>query len=110
MKPEKKERVYKRWGVVCYLQGRRCTGNGRETVDHWIPVSRGGSDVVFNLRPSCRKCNNDKGNMTPAQWAEVTGREFPTEVKLALPKPSGKYEFATMADLQASLKRLRGDG
>ena len=32
------------------------------TLDHIIPRSQGGSSQKFNLRPSCRKCNNLKAD------------------------------------------------
>lgn len=51
--------------------------------------------------------------MTPEQWSVWTGLKFDTDVlpenKVRLPKPSEKYEFATLSDLQASLKKLRGE-
>lgn len=30
------------------------------TVDHVVPVSKGGRDVVSNLVPACRTCNSQK--------------------------------------------------
>lgn len=32
------------------------------TMDHVIPVSRGGRDELDNLVPCCKKCNNTKGS------------------------------------------------
>lgn len=34
------------------------------TVDHIIPVSRGGSDLYANLVAACRPCNTRKADMT----------------------------------------------
>lgn len=39
-------------------------------VEHIVPKSRGGSDRVSNLVIACRTCNLEKGNRTPAEWAE----------------------------------------
>lgn len=40
--------------------GRPC-GNTATTVDHIIPVARGGTDDPENLRAACRACNARKG-------------------------------------------------
>ena len=32
------------------------------TVEHLLPRSRGGSDAIENLRPSCGHCNYARGN------------------------------------------------
>lgn len=36
--------------------------------DHFIPVSRGGSDVIGNLIPCCPTCNIKKSNHDPYEW------------------------------------------
>lgn len=40
------------------------------TVEHIIPVSRGGAMRGTNVTLACHLCNNLKGDMTPHQWAE----------------------------------------
>lgn len=106
-----KEAVQAKWGTQCMLMGTYCTGDGRETIDHWVPTSKGGPNVVENLRPSCLNCNQEKGNMTPSQWEVWTGHSFGESV-LPLPRPrqgSNPYEFATLSDLQENLRKLRGE-
>lgn len=39
------------------------------TRDHVHPKSRGGSDGPENILVVCSKCNNDKGNLTLAEFA-----------------------------------------
>lgn len=34
------------------------------TIDHVLPLARGGCDWPDNLMPSCKDCNNAKANMT----------------------------------------------
>lgn len=38
------------------------------TVDHVIPISRGGSCSVENLTAACRQCNTKKGKKTAKEW------------------------------------------
>ena len=40
------------------------------TMDHVIPISRGGASVKENLVPCCKDCNNQKQNLLPAEWKE----------------------------------------
>lgn len=36
--------------------------------DHWIPLTRGGSDYIENIRLLCKPCNNSKYNKLPHEW------------------------------------------
>jgi 5-methylcytosine-specific restriction endonuclease McrA len=40
------------------------------TMDHVIPLARGGRSEKFNLVPCCKECNTRKKNMLPVEWAE----------------------------------------
>ncbi len=47
----------------------RCAYCGTELVEGWqidhiVPKSRGGTNDIINLNPSCRACNNYKGGAT----------------------------------------------
>ena len=47
----------------CSCQTTRVKDTPTEmTIDHIVPVSRGGSDEVGNLRLACRRCNEEKGS------------------------------------------------
>lgn len=39
-----------------------CNINKPDTIDHLVPLSRGGSNDVSNLVAVCRSCNSKKGN------------------------------------------------
>ncbi|MFD6279478.1 HNH endonuclease [Streptomyces sp. NPDC060209] len=47
----------------CVYCGRRS-----QTMDHVIPLARGGADDLSNLVPACHACNNSKNDKTPAEW------------------------------------------
>ena len=37
------------------------------TMDHIVPISRGGKSTRGNLVPACKKCNTNKKYYTPAE-------------------------------------------
>jgi len=37
------------------------------TMDHIVPVARGGTSTAGNVVPSCKPCNNEKKLETPAE-------------------------------------------
>ena len=52
------------------------------TMDHVVPLSRGGASTKGNIVASCKSCNNDKTYLTPAEMllkklrdSEKTGDE-----------------------------------
>jgi len=51
------------FGGRCWLQLEGCTGIG-DTIDHVIPLSKGGTNWPANLRPACSNCNTRKGAKT----------------------------------------------
>lgn len=57
--------------------GQSCIYCGTEdnpTVDHLIPLSRGGAHSLKNLAPACLSCNCSKGAKTPEEFLEYLNR------------------------------------
>lgn len=44
------------------------------TLDHVVPVSRGGRSSKGNCVPSCKECNTRKKQLTPVEWTEFLER------------------------------------
>ncbi len=54
---------------VCYF----CKGKfspGDLTMDHIVPLIRGGKSTKNNIVPACKECNNKKKHMLPLEWQE----------------------------------------
>ena len=45
------------------------------TMDHLVPLARGGRSKKNNLVPSCKDCNNKKKNMLPLEWEEYLEKQ-----------------------------------
>jgi 5-methylcytosine-specific restriction protein A len=68
---------------VCYYCSRGVPP--RElTMDHIIPIARGGKSTKGNLAAACKACNNKKKQLLPMEWeAYLQGFE-------SNPEPDGK--------------------
>lgn len=43
------------------------------SLDHVVPMSRGGKHTVGNIVPACRRCNGSKGDMLLSEWRYMQG-------------------------------------
>ncbi len=53
----------------CYYC-RRQVGMANLTMDHVVPLSRGGKSKKGNIVPACKECNNKKKYLLPIEWEE----------------------------------------
>ncbi|WP_022850525.1 HNH endonuclease [Limisalsivibrio acetivorans] len=54
---------------VCHYCG--CSFRPDElTMDHVVPLARGGTSTKGNVVPSCKECNSKKKYMLPTEWEE----------------------------------------
>jgi 5-methylcytosine-specific restriction endonuclease McrA len=56
-------------GGLCYYCHRE-VGREQLTMDHVVPLSRGGKSKKGNIVPACKECNNKKKSMLPIEWEE----------------------------------------
>ena len=54
---------------ICYYC-RRQVGHKALTMDHLVPLGRGGTSSRGNVVPACKDCNNRKKGMLPVEWRE----------------------------------------
>lgn len=64
--PLTRRTVFARDQYVCQYCGVQL-GRSELTIDHVIPRSQGGETTWENVVTACRRCNQRKGNRTPAQ-------------------------------------------
>jgi 5-methylcytosine-specific restriction enzyme A len=54
---------------VCYFCGHKF--HPKElTMDHIVPLIRGGKSSKGNVVPACKECNNKKKYLLPIEWEE----------------------------------------
>ncbi len=61
---------------ICHYCGQKFPPS-ELTMDHILPVVRGGKSVKSNCVPCCKECNNEKKYLTPA---EMILRELEQEI------------------------------
>ena len=54
---------------ICYYCGRPSSPKNL-TMDHIVPVSRGGKSTKGNVAPCCKECNNAKKQLLPMEWEQ----------------------------------------
>lgn len=55
------------YGYKCFYCGKELTF-ALTTMDHRIPLSRGGDNEQHNLVPACRPCNESKDSLMPWEY------------------------------------------
>jgi hypothetical protein len=60
----KRKTVFERYAYRCVY----CQGYEDLTIDHIIPVSKGGTNDLDNLQAACRKCNSSKLTKTDSEF------------------------------------------
>jgi 5-methylcytosine-specific restriction endonuclease McrA len=58
---------------VCYYC-RRSIGHRALTMDHLVPLGRGGRSTRGNVVPACKACNSMKKSLVPVEWQAYLDR------------------------------------
>lgn len=82
-----KEEVYRRSNNTCAICGKPLS-RFSYSIDHIIPLSRGGTNNIDNLRAVHQTCNKLKGNFTDVEMKKVVTNVYENIAGLATPNPA----------------------
>jgi len=54
---------------ICYFCGKKIPP-GELTMEHIVPLIRGGKSSKVNIVPACKECNSKKKYLLPIEWDE----------------------------------------
>jgi hypothetical protein len=67
--------ILERDGSACVWCARQIdTDAVQATTEHLVPRIKGGPSWIENEVAACRRCNGERGHVTPAEWAEECRR------------------------------------
>ena len=66
---ETRQMVYNKTAGICAICGRALDYN-KFTIDHIIPLSKGGTNAMDNLQPTCKVCNHIKQDILPDEFMD----------------------------------------
>lgn len=65
-----KNHLIKKYGCICWICDLPFKSIKDITFDHYIPISKGGFDLLENYRLAHFHCNQLKADMTPEEFQE----------------------------------------
>lgn len=97
-KPEMVELLANDWGYFCFLCEDEFTENDGPTIDHWIPLSKGGTWDLENLRIMHRRCNAIKSDTMPVDDYTVVIKTRLPASRRRVEKRNGRPIFCTLCE------------
>ena len=100
---EEKIQIQKRSNNKCCHCGRECYPGYGATIDHFIPLSKGGSNNKVNLLMLCDDCNQKKGEkiVEPNAYLKYLNEPYLEEIKNYWKSYISSFEFFSRRNLLA---------
>jgi 5-methylcytosine-specific restriction endonuclease McrA len=70
---KQKQALYAKQDGIC-ARCKEFTAYSQMTDDHTIPISKGGTNQLWNRRLVCSNCNSSKNDNMPIQESKITGQ------------------------------------
>lgn len=82
----------------CYYCGVACNEDGQEnlnsfTLDHIVPISRGGTERPWNYVGACWPCNTEKGDKNVGHMISTVDKDNKPKKKIHLKEPAQKWYY-----------------
>lgn len=74
----------KKFGSLTCIYCLKKISFGKDSIEHLLPLSRGGNNNYDNLAIACRPCNSSKGNKTISEWLQWKIKKEEVTYRLAI--------------------------
>jgi 5-methylcytosine-specific restriction endonuclease McrA len=85
--------------AACWSACAYCARFVALTVDHRVPLKRGGSNWVWNLLPACLPCNRRKGSRTEREYKEEIRSEKTAQTATEWELTEGPFGYGVPATM-----------
>ncbi|QKQ75607.1 HNH endonuclease [Nostoc sp. TCL240-02] len=89
----RKSLLIEKYGMKCFWCEVALTKETL-TIDHFIPLSKGGNNKLRNLRTACKGCNNKRGDAMPEDTPEIIAEKSCIRFPSHWPQP--KYQLGQL--------------
>jgi 5-methylcytosine-specific restriction endonuclease McrA len=94
-------------GRCCYC-GEQTQPFNTFSIDHFVPLARGGTHQLPNLLPCCVRCNGAKRDRTPEEWLEVRDRLYIVDAAIAYYHAVKRYAAEGLVEIHGDPLWLTG--
>lgn len=101
--PEEKETIWKKTNGVCAHCGKPIFIGYQFSVDHFIPLGKGGVNRMINLIPLCKDCNKNKAQkvLHPKDFAPYLKEKYKKELENYYESYTKSFNYLTRNSLIA---------
>ena len=96
----RKDVIIDKCGGKCMRCGKKVSRDSNFTVEHFIPISKGGTNELSNLVALCEDCNKDKGNdVVYPKWYKAAPKVVKKELEEGFDEYLDRCDWLTNTNL-----------